>query len=130
MATERTQAQTKAHLAHIVDLIHRLRAAQDAGDEAAEDAARAEIEDLPLEVLVRFGWRRPDEDVGPPEEYQITLATDGPEVRITGALDRWGCPISAVLQHTNWDKPWMTYPADAEEEQALLEFARQFYYWG
>lgn len=126
----RARDQAKAHLEHITTLIQRLRDAQDAGDKAAEDAARAEIEKLPREILVLFGWRRLDEDIGPPREYQILLATSGPVVRIVGTLDCWGYPISAVLEYTNWDKPWTKYPADAAEEQVLLEFARQFYYGG
>jgi len=127
--TERAHEQGRAHLEIIVELIQRLRAAQDAGDQAAEDAARAEIEELPLEVTVRSGWRRPGE-VMEPEEYQILLATGGPAVRITGVLGRWGEPITALLEYADWGAPWTAYYADAEEEKVLLEFARQFYYGG
>jgi len=130
--TERAHAQAMAHLEIIVELIQRLRAAQDAGDEAAEDAAREEIEDLPLEVLVRSGWHRPGEAMEPyepPEEYQILLCTGGPAVRIVGTLTRLGEPETAALEYADWGTPWTTYPVDAEEELALLEFARQSY-WG
>jgi len=122
-----------AHLEIIVELIQRLRAAQDAGDKAAEDATRTEIEELPLEVLVRSGWHRPGEAMEPyepPEEYQILLGTGGPAVRIVGTLNRLGEPETAVLEYADWGTPWTAYPADAEEEQALLEFACQFYYGG
>ena len=121
--------QAKVNLKIIVEFIQRLRAAQDAGDEAAEDAARTEIEDLPLEVTVRSGWQRPGEAMEP-EEYQILLCTGGPAVRITGALDRWGEPATAALEYADWGTPWTDYPANDEEAQALLEFARQFYYGG
>src|SRR5690606_3432078 len=127
--TEWAHKQAGVYLKIIVDLIQRLYAAQDAGDEAAEDAARKKIEYLPLEIMVRSGWRRPGEDAGTPEEYQIVLGTGGPAVRITGALYSWGEPATAVLEYADWDTPWTAYPADAEEELALLEFARQFY-WG
>jgi len=122
-----------AHLEIIVELIQRLRAAQDAGDKAAEDATRTEIEELPLEVLVRSGWHRPGEAMEPyepPEEYQILLGTGGPAVRIVGTLNRLGEPETAVLEYADWGTPWTAYPAGAEEEQALLEFACQFYYGG
>src|SRR5690606_16248676 len=111
-------------------------------DEAAEDAVRAEIKDLPLEVLVRSWWHRPGEEKEL-EEYQIVLqpfevvknvddSTGGPAVRIIGALsiNRWEGPVTAVLEYADWGTPWTAYPADAAEEQALLEFARQFYYGG
>jgi len=130
MATERARAQAKSHLAHIVELIQRLRAAQDAGDEAAEDEVREEIENLPLEILVRSWWYHPGEDAGPPAEYRIVLVTGGPEVRITGGLDSWRQPITALLEYADWSTSWTAYPADDEEYQALLEFARQFYYGG
>ena len=127
---EQAHEQAKVNLKIIVEFIRRLRAAQDAGDEAAEDATREEIWDLPLEVLVRSGWHRPGEDAGTPEAYQILLATGGPAVRIVGDLDLWGEPATAVLQYQHWGIPWTEYPADDEEAQALLEFARQFYYGG
>jgi len=130
MMTEWARTQAVAHLETIVELMQRLRAAQDAGDEAAEEAARAELDELPLEVLVRSGWRRPGEDDGTPEEYQILLSTGGPAVRITGVLGRYGEPTTAVLQYQDWGTPWTEYPADDEEAQALLEFAREFYYGG
>ena len=126
---EQAHEQAKVNLKIIVEFIQRLRAAQDAGDEAAEDAAREEIWYLPLEVTVRSGWQRPGEAMEP-EEYQILLATGGPAVRIVGDLDLWGEPATAVLQYQHWGIPWTEYPADGEEAQALLEFARQFYYGG
>ena len=130
MTTERAHAQARAHLAHIVELLRRLHEALDAGDEAAEDAAREEIDELPLEVLVRSGWHRPGEDAGTPEEYQILLCTGGPAVRIVGDLGRYGEPTTAVLQYQDWGTPWTEYPAGDEEARALLEFAREFYYGG
>lgn len=122
------QAQAREHLAHIVELLRRLNEALDAGDEAAEDAAREEIEDLPIEVLVRSGWRRPGEDAGTPEEYQILLATGGPAVRIVGTLNQWGEPETAKLQFQDWFTPWEELETSAEDVDALLTFARQFYY--
>src|SRR5690606_8509499 len=127
--TEWAHQQAGVYLKIIVDLIQRLHAAQDAGDKAAEDAARKKIEYLPLEVLVRSGWRRPGEVAGTPEEYQIVLRTGGPAVRLTGAQYSWGAPATSVLEYADWDTPWTTYPVDAEEELALLEFAR-LSYWG
>src|SRR5690606_15934671 len=127
--TEQAHAQAKDQLEIIVELMQRLRVAQDAGDEDAEDAAREEIEGLPLEVTVRSGWRRPGEAMEP-EEYQILLCTGGPAVRIVGDLDRWGEPANAVLEYADWGTPWTAYPADLGEARALLDFARQFYYGG
>ena len=130
MMTEWARTQAVAHLEAIVELMQRLRAAQDAGDQAAEDEVRAEIDELPLEVLVRSGWRRPGEDVGTPEEYQLLLSTGGPAVRIVGDLGRYGEPTTAVLEYADWGMPWTAYPTDVEASRALLEFAREFYYGG
>ena len=116
------QAQAREHLAHIVDLVRRLL--QDAED---GDAARAEIEDLPLEVLVRSGWHRPGEAMES-EDYQILLATGGPAVRIVGTLNQWGEPETAKLQFQDWFTPWEELETSAEDVDALLTFARQFYY--
>lgn len=127
--TERAHAQAMAHLDTIMELIQRLRAAQDAGDETEEAAVREEIENLPLEVLVRSGWLRPGEAMEP-VEYQILLTTGGPAVRIVGDLGRYGEPTTAVLQYQDWGTPWAVYLAHDAEEQALLEFARLFYYEG
>src|SRR5690606_3542667 len=127
--TEQAHAQAKDQLEIIVELMQRLRAAQDAGDEDAEDAAREEIEGLPLEITVRSGWRWPGEAMEP-EEYQILLCTGGPAVRIVGYLGRYGEPTTAVLQYQDWSTPWTAYLADAEAARALLDFARQFYYGG
>src|SRR5690606_24208973 len=120
--TAQAHAQAKDQLEIIVELMQRLRAAQDAGDEAAEDAARTEIEELPLEVTVRSGWRRPGEAMEP-EEYQILLTTGGPAVRIVGTLNQWGEPETAKIQFQDWFTPWEELETSAEDAEALLTFA-------
>jgi hypothetical protein len=63
-----------------------------------QEAAREEIQEGPLSVLIRDGWRQPgqaaDEGV---EEFEILLSTGGPALRLYGKLGRYGEPEDAEL---------------------------------
>ena len=89
------------------------------------DAIREMVQEDPLSVQIREGWREVGED---PEasEYMILISTGGPALRLVGALEGFE-PDSAGLQHQDWGTPWTYYPA--ENDDALLWYASQFY-WG
>jgi hypothetical protein len=91
-----------------------------------EDEARRAIGEDPLSVEVRIGWHSPGESPEP-DEYCILLCTGGPAVRIVGDLDR-GEPSSARLECQDWYIPWTEAPLDSEECEALLTYARCFYF--
>lgn len=100
-------------------------------DERAEyhdvDAALNAITDDPLSVEVRTDWHAPGEDAKP-TEYRILLATGGPAVQIIGTLNQWGEPETAKLQFQDWFTPWEDLETTSEEEEALITYARQFYF--
>lgn len=95
------------------------------------DQARQDIEEGPLSVLVRDGWRgpyQPHNDEGP-EEYEILLATGGPALRIYGGLDQYAQPDDDPrLQWQDWGVAWTDYPLDHEERDAVAAYARCFYF--
>lgn len=90
-----------------------------------EDEARQAIEDDALEILMRSDWKsyQDDWEAG---EYMILLSTGGPACRIVGEL-RNGQPHTARLEHQDWFTPW-TELIDGVDHQALLTYARVFYY--
>ena len=111
-------------------LVKDLRRAEKKDDEDAIENARQAIEEDPLSVETRSGWRTPgtkdEEDV----EYSILLSTGGPASRIYGELGEFNEPSTASIQYQDWGTPWTTLrPLSENEENALLEYARCFY-WG
>jgi len=107
-------------LENIKELVERL----EQGDETAHD----DILVVPISVQVRSGWYTPGAGSPAPAEYRILLITGGPAVQITGTLGRWGEPKTAKIQYQDWFAPWEELETSAEDEEALLTFARQFYY--
>lgn len=107
------------------------------GDTASEDdrkqyhdenKARESIEEDPLSILVRSDWHFPgseSEDV----EYEILLCTGGPACRIVGELGIYSQPDNAEIQYQDWFTPWERYTeTTSEEDEALLTYARTFYF--
>ena len=60
--------------------------------------------------------------------YVILLSTGGPATRITGRLDQWDEPETAEIEGQDWGTPWVQIPTDRDEADALLTYARQFYF--
>ena len=99
----------------------------DAGDDQdAMEAVREEINNGPLSVTVRDGWRTPGAASEGAEEYEILLSTGGPALRIYGKLSQYDEPETAELQAQDWFTPWVRVP-DCDE-QKLLAYARNFYF--
>lgn len=121
MSTDtRSKDQAQAQLESIIEMVQALD-----GDESG-DAAQV-IQDDPLEVQVRTGWYSPGESVKP-SEYTILLCTGGPACRIIGELTEHCEPHTARIEHQDWFKPWTDYPLNLEQTEAVLTYARQFYY--
>ncbi len=96
-------------------------------NEDERESAQQQIQEGPLSVLVRDGWRQPGQAVQDgPEEYEILLSTGGPALRIYGKLGAHDEPESAELQAQDWGTQWTRVP-DCEEE-TLLDYARCFYF--
>lgn len=95
------------------------------GEAESEDDIRREIEEGPLSVQVRDGWRSPGAPSDGAEEYEILLSTGGPALRIFGEINN-GSPTSAELQAQDWFKPWTAVP-DIDQD-VLIEYASNFYF--
>ena len=96
-------------------------------DETA-DAIRERMQEEPLSIQIRDGWRNPGEK-GEPDEYTILLSTGGPALRIWGELTEHCEPDSDPrLQWQDWGTPWTDFRLTSEERDALASYARLFYY--
>jgi hypothetical protein len=100
------------------------------GDELDEDACRERIEESPLSVEVRGGWRYPGALDDGPEEYCILLSTGGPALRIVGDLSIHAEPTSARLEYQDWGTPWTERITTGEDRDALMRFVSVFYFGG
>lgn len=95
------------------------------------EAARDEINEGPLSIRVRDGWRNAgvERDADSPEEYEILLSTGGPALRIYGELGGYSTPDDDPrLQWQDWGVPWTDYPLDSEQRGHVATYARQFYF--
>lgn len=95
------------------------------GEAEQEDDIRRRIEEGPLSVQVRDGWRSPGAPSDGAEEYEILLSTGGPALRIYGEISG-GSPSTAELQAQDWFKPWTPVP-DIDDD-ILLKYAQNFYF--
>ncbi len=94
------------------------------------DSAQEAIDQDPLSVRVQSGWHDPGEQ-GEDTDYEILLCTGGPACRIIGTLDEHGQPETAELQYQDWFTPWISYrDTSGAEDEALLTYARHFYFGG
>ena len=122
--TERAEYQARAQLESIIEMV----AALDTPDDDAREEAIQEIQESPLSVEIRSDWRTPGAE-SEDTEYRILLCTGGPAVRITGDLGRFNEPDSAQLEYQDWFTPWEKFhDTTNEEDEALLQYARQFYF--
>lgn len=87
------------------------------------DDLRERIEEMPLSVEVRDGWRAPGSERGEAEEFCILLSTGGPALRIYGQIggEHW-------LQWQDWGTPWTDYrDTTDEQDDAISAFVGLFY---
>jgi hypothetical protein len=101
-----------------------------AGECESEEQAREVIQQDPLSVEVRSGWYTPgaDDEARKPEQYTILLCTGGPACRLIGELDGHGQPETVRVEHQDWFTPWTEYRPEPDEVDALLTYARCFYF--
>lgn len=128
--TERKEEIGRGTLENIVEMIEARRAAEQADDDRKREDAEREIHESPLSVEVRStGWRSPgDQEAAKPDEYRILMTWGGPAVQVTGDLDEYGEPENARIEGQDWFQPWTALELTEEEGEALLEFARCFYF--
>jgi len=121
---KRALQQAQTQLESIKEMVAGLNAEND----EQRDAARSQIEEDPLSVEVRTDWFTPGRIDVTPAEFRILLCTGGPAVQIIGELDCHCEPESARLQYQDWFTPWEDCPLQCEDKEALLTYARQFYF--
>jgi hypothetical protein len=122
--TQHALEQAQAQLESIREMVEALRKAETDNE---RDAAREVILEDPLTVEVRSGWTSPGDEMDP-EEYMILLCTGGPAVRITGSLNQYFEPDTAQIEYQDWFTPWVEMVISNEDETALLEYCREFYF--
>lgn len=127
--TARAKEQARTQLDSIVELVNGLENGATIDEEELDsETIRERILEDPLSVEVRTDWHTPGEDEKP-TEYCILLCTGGPAVRIVGDLDDLQCPDTAKLEYQDWFTTWTRYGNTTDEEdEALLTYARQFYF--
>lgn len=97
-----------------------------AGDCESQEDAEQRIREDALSVEVRSDWHTPGDD-SEPTEFQILLCTGGPAVRIMGELQQ-GEPVRAWLEYQDWGTPWTEHVNQDGDHDALLTYARCFYF--
>jgi hypothetical protein len=126
----RAKEQARAQLDSIMEMVKALDGGGEIdGEEIDEETVRERIQEDPLSVEVRSDWHEPGSKDDKPTAYNILLCTGGPAVRIVGTLDEYGQPETAQIEYQDWFTPWVSYAdTSSEEDDALLTYARQFYY--
>lgn len=127
---DNARRQAIAQLESIKEMVEALEKAEEDGTEDDREEARERIQEDALSVEVRSDWHTPGNATdSKPTEYRILLCTGGPAVQIRGELNHCMEPETAKIEHQDWFTPWTEYyPAEDEDREALLTYARQFYF--
>ena len=120
----RAISRARLQLEAIRELVAAYQTVHEKGDDDSE--ALEEIYGNALSVSVRSDWQTPGCRLEP-SDYQILLCWGGPACRIIGELDGED-PTTARLEYQDWFTPWEELPTSAAETEALLDFARFFYF--
>ena len=97
-----------ATVAALVELAQALKDAEESDDQEAWESAAQAIEEDPLSVMVRDGWRVPGGESSGAEEFEILLCTGGPATRIVGQLED-GYPVNFRVEVQDWFRPWESF---------------------
>lgn len=95
---------------------------------STSDDIRERIEESPLSVQVRDGWKNPGAESEGPEEFEILLSTGGPALRIIGELDEHLTPYRVQLQHQDWGTPWTDIRLTADDRKIVQAYCEVFYF--
>lgn len=130
---EEQREEAKRMMESVVEMGLALIEARDEGeveyDGEVLDAEEMEqrIHEDALSVEVRSDWHSYGEgrDV---DEYRILVAWGGPAGQVTGKLNQWGEPESAVFEYQAWFTPWVEVPSTCQEDEGLLAYACCFWF--
>lgn len=92
--------------------------------ESIEESAREEA----ISVEVRSAWQSLSGDALEAAEWRIMLTTGGPELVLSGHLNRYNEPAAPELRCRDWFTQYETVRTDSAEDEALSWFAGLFYF--
>ena len=96
------------------------------GCESYDEAVQSVMDDA-LSVEIRTDWHAPG-DCSEPTEFRILLCTGGPAVQIRGEMNQYAEPCHAWLEYQDWFTPWTERTNREGDQDALLTYARCFYF--
>lgn len=120
-------ADSEPEYDHTADAEELAELETEAGENNDRDDAEQRIHEDALSVETRTDWA-PLGDTGGPHEFRIVLCTGGPHVQIRGQLDDHGEPCRAWLEYQDWGTPMTERVNDDGDQDALLTYARCFYF--
>ena len=124
--TDSAKGQAQAQLSNLREMV---KAMEDGEEWEGMDPSEA-IQEDPLEVSIRADWHSPGDAEDVVLEFKILLCTGGPAVRLIGGLNQWEQPDSVEIEYQDWGTPWTKLYTDSKEDEAMLTYARQFYFGG
>jgi hypothetical protein len=110
--TNHAEEQAVAQLESIKEMLNNIK-------NAKTDEEREEAEDILREDAL---------EVSQPKTYSILLCWGGPAVRIVGELNEYDEPETARIEYQDWFTGWTEHRTNGEDEDALLEYARHYYF--
>ena len=127
MPDEATNDRAREAAAQLESIHELVRAYDDARLQGRDEReALTAIQEDPLSIQVRSTWEQPGGSRDP-AEYRILLSWGGPASRIVGELAN-GEPMTASLEYQDWFMPWEPLHLSNADAEALLEYARCFYF--
>lgn len=115
------QQITNKHYADFAKRIEETLDKLDSEDEVVVEAARQELDEMPLCIEKLITDHRNEEVT-----WEILLGTGGPAVRVSVFTDFEGNILSAEYQFQDWFKSWTT--ADNQNQALMKRFANQYYF--
>ena len=133
MTTDKTAELKTVFDATLAALVYFATAHRDAdksNDHDAIEQAQDAIQQDPLSVRVRDGWRDIGAESDGPEEFEILLSTGGPASRIRGTLDQYGEPETFHIEVQDWFTPWTGFVFPGEQGDLIRQWYLSQFYFG
>ncbi len=99
----------------------------DADADDVAEAIRDALRESALAVDVRSAWQSAGETLEP-AEFQITLSTGGPALRVVGDISTGGEPMRCRLEWRDWGTPWTEHETTSAEDESVEWFAGLFWF--
>lgn len=123
--TKKTDSAQQDARAWLSEIRRQIVALDEEGESPNEALNR--IHESVLELLIRSRWHAPGGNADS-AEFALMLTIGGPTVRITGKLCDGEPAHGARLEYAAPWEPWQSLPLTAAESDAVLAWARCFYF--